>query len=127
MMDNSKIKDMIENAYSQQRQMIEANYAFFKNVVENAYFQNRQMTETNALSIENFVRMYGNNGLNNYVENTKRDFLSSTEKSKEKLLSVLDQIRDDLLSNALKVKDSYVSGVDTFKSAGGTKDGYGKP
>jgi hypothetical protein len=58
---------MIENAYSQQKQLIEANYAFFKNMVENAYFQNRQMTETNALSIENYVRMYGNNDLTNYI------------------------------------------------------------
>ncbi len=40
---------------------------------------------------------------------------------------VLDQIRDDPLSNALKIKDNYVSGVDTFKSAGGIKDESGKP
>ncbi len=105
MIDNNKIKDMIEKAY----------------------FQNRQMIETNALSIENYVRVYGNNNLLNNLENTKRDFLNSTEQSKDKLLNSLDHIRDDLLSNALKIKDNYVSRVDTFKSVGGFKDESGKP
>ena len=65
--------------------------------------------------------------LTDYIENTKRDFLNSSEQSREKFLSSLDQIRDDLLSNALKIKDNYVSGVDTFKSAGRIKDESGKP
>ncbi len=92
MIDNNKIKDMIENAYFQQKQLIETNYAYFKNMIEYAYFQNRQMVETNALSMENYIRMFGNNDLVNNLENTKRDFLNLTEQSKENLLNSLGSI-----------------------------------
>jgi len=36
MTDNEKIKNMIENAYLPQKQMIELNYTQFKNIIENA-------------------------------------------------------------------------------------------
>jgi hypothetical protein len=85
------------------------------------------MIETNAWSIENYVRMYGNNNLLNNLKNTKRDFLDSIEQSKDKMLHSLDQIWEDLLSNALKIKDNYMSGIDTFKNIGGYKDESGKP
>ena len=48
MTENETFKNMIENAYLQQRQMIEFNYTQFKNMIENAYLQQRQMIETNA-------------------------------------------------------------------------------
>ena len=117
---------MIENAYFQQKQLIETNYTYFKNMIENAYFQNRQMIETNALSMENYVRMFGNSDLVNNLENTKRDFLNLTEQSKEKLLNSLDQIRDDLLSNSLKIKNNYENGVDTFKGVSVFREESGK-
>ncbi len=43
MTDNEKFKNMIENAYLQQKQMIEFNYTQFKNMIENAYLQQKQM------------------------------------------------------------------------------------
>jgi hypothetical protein len=127
MIGTDNIKDLIENAYLQQKQLIETSNTYFKNVVENAYFQHRQMMETNAMSLENYVRMFGNDDdLIGNLQNTKRDFLNFTDQSKEKLLNSLDQIRDDLLSNALKTKENYGNGVNAFKSAVASKEVFGK-
>ncbi len=52
MIDENKIKDLIENAYLQQKQMVETNYIYFKNMIENAYLQQKQMVETNTLNME---------------------------------------------------------------------------
>ncbi len=122
MIDNDKIKDFIENAYLQQKQMIETNYIHFKNMIENAYLQQKQMIETNALSIENYVRMFGNNDLTNNIEKTKGDYLKLTEQSKKGMLDNLDQIRNSFLTNALKIKNDYVNGVNNFKSGDTIKD-----
>ncbi len=126
MIDSDKIKDMIENAYLQQKQMIETNYIYFNNIIENAYLQQIQMIETNALGIENYVRTFGNNDLTNNIKNAKKYYLNLTEQSKKRMLDNLDQIRNDFLSNALKIKNDYENGVNIFQSGDRLKDDSGK-
>ena len=45
MTENEKFKNIYENAYNQQKQTVEQNYAQFKNMIENAYLQHIQSIE----------------------------------------------------------------------------------
>jgi hypothetical protein len=126
MIDENKIKDLIENAYLQQKQMVETNYIYFKNMIENAYLQQKQMVETNTLNIENYIRTFGNNDLTKNIENAKGYYYNLTEQSKKRMLDNLDQIRNDFLSNAFKIKNDYENGLNIFKSGDRLKDDSGK-
>ncbi len=126
MIDENKIKDFIENAYLQQKQMAETNYIYFKNMVENAYLQQKQMAETNALIMENYSRTIGNNDLTKNIENAKSYYVNLIEESKKRMLDNLDHIRNDFLSNATKIKNDYENGLNIFKSGNRFKDDSNK-
>ena len=107
MTDNEKFKNMIENAYLQQKQMIELNYTQFKNMIENAYLQQKQMIETNALIMKNYSNMFGNNEIVSNIEKVESQFLNLNEESKKSMMNQLDLIKDNFLSNAIRIKEEY--------------------
>ena len=67
MTDNEKFKNMIE-MHIFNRTMIELNYTQFKNMIENAYLQQKQMIETNASIMKNYSSMFGNTEIVNNIE-----------------------------------------------------------
>ena len=107
MTDNEKIKNMIENAYLQQKQMIGLNYTQFKNIIENAYLQQKQMIETNASIMKNYSNMFGNSEIVSNIEKVESHFLALNEESKKSMMQQLDLIRDNFLSNASRIKEEY--------------------
>ena len=107
MTDNEKFKNMIENAYLQQKQMIELNYTQFKNMIENAYLQQKQMIETNASIMKNYSSMFGNKEIVNNIEKVELHFLTLNEESKKSMINQLDLIKGNFLSNAIKIKEEY--------------------
>jgi hypothetical protein len=116
MTDNEKFKNMIENAYLQQKQMIELNYTQFKNMIENAYLQQKQMIETNASIMKNYSSMFGNKEIVNNIEKVELHFLTLNEESKKSMINQLDLIKGNFLSNAIKIKEEYnnVPNIDKF-------------
>jgi hypothetical protein len=116
MTDNEKFKSMIENAYLQQKQMIELNYTQFKSMIENAYLQQKQMIETNASIIKNYSNMFGNNDIASNVEKVESHFLALNEESKKSMINQLDLIKDSFLSNANRIKEEYnkMPSIDKF-------------
>ncbi len=116
MTNKEKFKNMIENAYLQQKQMIEFNYAQFKNMIENAYLQQKQMIETNASIMKNYSNMFGNNEIVSNIEKVKSHFLTLNEESKKSMIDQLDLIKDNFLSNAIRIKGEYdnMPNIDKF-------------
>ena len=116
MTDNEKFKNMIENAYLQQKQMIELNYTQFKNMIENAYLQQKQMIETNASIMKNYSNMFGNNEIVSNIEKVESNFLTLNEESKKSMINQLDLIKDNFLSNAIRIKEEYnnMPNIDKF-------------
>ena len=116
MTDNEKFKNMIENAYLQQKQMIELNYTQFKNMIENAYLQQKQMIETNASIMKNYSSMFGNKEIVNNIEKVELHFLTLNEESKKSMINQLDLIKGNFLSNAIKIKEEYnnMPNIDKF-------------
>ncbi|MDN5846818.1 MAG: hypothetical protein L0H53_11155, partial [Candidatus Nitrosocosmicus sp.] len=100
-------KSMIENAYLQQKQMIETNYTQFKSMIENAYLQQKQMIETNASMMKNYSSMFGNSGIVSNIEKAELHFLTLNEESKKSMINQLDLIKDNFLSNAIRIKEEY--------------------
>jgi|SRR5215210_5581106 hypothetical protein len=117
MTENETFKNMIENAYLQQRQMIEFNYTQFKNMIENAYLQQRQMIETNASIMKNYSSMSGNNETAGNIEKMESHFLTLNDEGKKSMLDQLDLIKDNFLSNAVKIKDGLknTANIDPFR------------
>ena len=117
MTENETFKNMIENAYLQQRQMIELNYTQFKNMIENAYLQQRQMIETNASIMKNYSSIFGNNEIASNIEKVKSHFLTLNDESKKSMLDQLDLIKDNFLSNVTKIKDDLkdTTNIDKFR------------
>ncbi len=115
MTDNEKFKSMIENAYLQQKQMIELNYAQFKSMIENAYLQQKQMIETNASIMKNYSSMFGNSGIVSNIEKVELHFLTLNEESKKSMINQLDLIKDNFLSNAIRIKEEYNNMPNTDK------------
>jgi hypothetical protein len=117
MAENETFKNMVENAYLQQRQMIEFNYAQFKNMVENAYLQQRQMIETNSSIMKNYSNMFGNNEIAGNIEKVESHFLTLNDEAKKSMLDQLDLAKDNFLSNAVKIKDGFkdTANFDKFK------------
>jgi hypothetical protein len=116
MTDNEKFKNMIENAYLQQKQMIELNYTQFKNMIENAYLQQKQMIETNASIMKNYSNIFGNNEIVSNIEKVESNFLTLNEDSKKSMINQLDLIKDNFLSNAIRIKEEYnkMPNIDKF-------------
>ena len=116
MTDNEKFKNMIENAYLQQKQMIELNYTQFKNMIENAYLQQKQMIETNASIMKNYSSMFGNKEIVSNIEKVELHFLTLNEESKKSMINQLDLIKGNFLSNAIKIKEEYnnMPNIDKF-------------
>ena len=116
MTDNEKFKNMIENAYLQQKQMIELNYTQFKNMIENAYLQQKQMIETNASIMKNYSSMFGNNEIVSNIEKVESHFLTLNEESKKSMINQLDLIKGNFLSNAIRIKEEYnnMPNIDKF-------------
>ena len=116
MTDNEKFKNMIENAYLQQKQMIELNYTQFKNMIENAYLQQKQMIETNASIMKNYSSMFGNKEIVSNIEKVESHFLTLNEESKKSMINQLDLIKGNFLSNAIKIKEEYnnMPNIDKF-------------
>ena len=116
MTDNEKFKNMIENAYLQQKQMIELNYTQFKNMIENAYLQQKQMIETNASIMKNYSSMFGNKEIVSNIEKVESHFLTLNEESKKSMINQLDLIKDNFLSNAIRIKEEYnnMPNIDKF-------------
>ena len=116
MSNNEKFKNMIENAYLQQKQMIELNYAQFKNMIENAYLQQKQMIETNASIMKNYSNLFGNNEIVSNIEKVESNFLTLNEESKKSMINQLDLIKDNFLSNAIRIKEEYnkMPNIDKF-------------
>jgi hypothetical protein len=117
MTENETFKNMIENAYLQQRQMIEFNYTQFKNMIENAYLQQRQMIETNASIMKNYSSISGNNEIAGNIEKVESHFLTLNDEAKKSMLDQLDFIKDNFLSNAVKIKDGLkdIANMDKFR------------
>ena len=128
MTDNEKFKNMIENAYLQQKQMIELNYTQFKNMIENAYLQQKQMIETNASIMKNYSNIFGNNEIVSNIEKVESNFLTLNEESKKSMINQLDLIKDNFLSNAIRIKEEYnkMPNIDKFMpnydGSGGIKE-----
>ncbi len=116
MTDNEKFKNMIENAYLQQKQMIELHYAQFKNMIENAYLQQKQMIETNASIMKNYSNMFGNKEIVSNIEKVESNFLTLNEESKKIMTNQLDLMKDNFLSNAIRIKEEYnnMPNIDKF-------------
>jgi hypothetical protein len=104
---NEKFKNMIEDAFLRQKQMIETNYIQFKNMIENVYLRQKEMTETNALMMKNYSNMVGNNEVVSYIEKVESQFLSLNEESKKSMMNQLDLIKDNFLSTAMRIKEEY--------------------
>ena len=104
---NEKFKNMIEDAFLRQKQMIETNYIQFKNMIENVYLRQKEMTETNALMMKNYSNMVGNNEVVSYIEKVESQFLSLNEESKKSMMNQLDLIKDNFLSTATRIKEEY--------------------
>ena len=104
---NEKFKNMIEDAFLRQKQMIETNYIQFKNMIENVYLRQKEMTETNALMMKNYSNMVGNNEIVSYIEKVESQFLSLNEESKKSMMNQLDLIKDNFLSTAMRIKEEY--------------------
>ncbi|HKR74297.1 MAG TPA: hypothetical protein VJR94_09315 [Candidatus Nitrosocosmicus sp.] len=118
MAENEPFKNMIENAYLQQRQMIEFNHAQFKNMIENAYLQQRQMIETNASIMKNYSSIFGNKEVIGNIEKVESHFLNLNDDAKKSMLDQLDLVKDNFLSNAVKIKDGFkeTANFDKFRS-----------
>ena len=116
MTDNEKFKNMIENAYLQQKQMIELNYTQFKNMIENAYLQQKQMIETNASIMKNYSSMFGNTEIVSNIEKVESHFLTLNEESKKSMINQLDLIKGNFLSNVSRIKEEYnnMPNIDKF-------------
>jgi hypothetical protein len=104
---NEKFKNMIEDAFLRQKQMIETNYIQFKNMIENVYLRQKEMTETNALMMKNYSNMVGNNEVVSYIEKVESQFLSLNEESKKSMMNQLEIIKDNFLSTAMRIKEEY--------------------
>ncbi len=116
MTDNEKFKNIIENAYLQQKQMIELNYTQCKNIIENAYLQQKQMIETNASIMKNYSSMFGNNEIASNIEKVELHFLTLNDESKKSMINQLDLIKDNFLSNTIRIKEEYnnLPNIDKF-------------
>ncbi len=116
MTNNDKFKNMIENAYLQQKQTIELNYAQFKNMIENAYLQQKQMIETNASIMKNYSNIFGNKEIAKNIEKVESQFLNLNEESKKSMINQLDLIKDNFLSNATRIEEEYnkMPNIDKF-------------
>jgi hypothetical protein len=104
---NEKFKNMIEDAFLRQKQMIETNYIQFKNMIENVYLRQKEMTETNALMMKNYSNMVGNNEIVSYIEKVESQFLNLNEESKKSMMNQLEIIKDNFLSTAMRIKEEY--------------------
>ena len=116
MTDNEKFKNMSENAYLQQKQMIELNYTQFKNMIENAYLQQKRMIETNASIMKNYSSMFGNTEIVSNIEKVESHFLTLNEESKKSMIDHSDLIKGNFLSNVSRIKEEYnnMPNIDKF-------------
>ena len=103
----AQFKNMIENAYLQHIQAIELSYAQFKNMIENAYLQRMQMIKTNASIMKTYSSMFGNSEIVKNIEKMESDFLTLNEESKKSMISQLDLIKDNYLSNTARMNEEY--------------------
>ncbi len=55
----------------------------FKDMIENAYLQQKQMIETNASIMKNYSNMFGNNEIVSNIEKVESNFLTLNEESKK--------------------------------------------
>ena len=79
----------------------------FKNMIENAYLQQRQMIETNASIMKNYSSMLGNSEVAGNIEKVESHFLNLNDDAKKSMLDQLDLVKDNFLSNAAKIKDGF--------------------
>jgi hypothetical protein len=88
----------------------------FKNMIENAYLQQKQMIETNASIMKNYSSMFGNKEIVNNIEKVELHFLTLNEESKKSMINQLDLIKGNFLSNAIKIKEEYnnMPNIDKF-------------
>ena len=116
MTENEKFKNIYENAYNQQKQTVEQNYAQFKNMIENAYLQHVQMIKTNASIMKTYSSMFGNSEIARNIEKMESDFLTLNEESKKSMVKQLDLVKDNYLSNAAKINEEYhkMPNIDKF-------------
>ncbi len=89
----------------------------FKNMIENAYLQQRQMIETNASIMKNYSSISENNEIAGNIEKVQSHFLTLNDEAKKSMLDQLDLIKDNFLSNAVKIKDGLknTANIDTFR------------
>ena len=89
----------------------------FKNMIENAYLQQRQMIETNASIMKNYSNMFGNNEIASNIEKIESHFLTLNDDAKKSMLDQLDLVKDTFLANAVKIKDGFkdTANFDKFK------------
>jgi len=89
----------------------------FKNMIENAYLQQRQMIETNASIMKNYSNMFENNEIAGNIEKVESHFLTLNDDAKKSMLDQLDLAKDNFLSNAVKIKDGFkdTANFDKFK------------
>jgi hypothetical protein len=88
----------------------------FKNMIENAYLQQKQMIETNASIMKNYSNIFGNNEIVSNIEKVESNFLTLNEDSKKSMINQLDLIKDNFLSNAIRIKEEYnkMPNIDKF-------------
>lgn len=55
----------------------------FKNMIENAYLQQRHMIETNAFILKNYSGMFGDNEISGNIEKVKSHFLNLKDDTKK--------------------------------------------
>ena len=115
MSKNENFKNMIENVYHQQEQMIELNYTQFKNMIENVYHQQEQMIKTNALTMKSYSSMFGNSEIGRNIEKVESDFLTINEEAKKSMIKQVELIKDNYLSNAIRIKEEYLKMPDIDK------------
>ena len=112
----TQFKNMIENAYNQHVQMIEFYYTQFKNMIENTYNQKKQMIKANATMMRTYSSMFGNSQIVNSIEKIESDYLTLNEESKNSMIKQLDLAKDNYLSNAAKINEQYhkMSNINKF-------------
>ena len=61
-------KNIIEDAYHREQQIIKTNYIQFKNMTEKVYNRHKEIIETNTSMIKNYTNMLKDNELATNIE-----------------------------------------------------------
>ena len=78
-----------------------------KNIIEDAYYREEQMIETNASMIKNYSTLFENNEITSSFEKVESQFLNQNEELKKSTLNQLELIKHNFLSNAIRLKEEY--------------------